>query len=129
MLRGSLKIIDADDALRFEASIPTNPPSWVVDTMQAIDAGLIRGVSPGFRVPPKSVVPDAESFIPEPGNPGVQIRSIRQAVLYELSLVTRPAYVGSEVTLRDDDPLLSLFPTESAPAAVVPDDSRFYRWL
>ena len=130
MVRGSLKITDADDALRFEASIPTNPPSWIVDTMKSIDAGLIRGVSPGFRVPPKSVVPGAERFIPEPGNPGVQIREIRQAVLYELSLVTRPAYVGSEVALREDDPLLSLFPTEPDPdPKPAPDDSRYFRWL
>ena len=64
--------------------------------MRAVDAGLIRGVSPGFRVPPASAVANAEELVDEPGNPDVQIRQINQAVLYELSLVTRPAYVESE---------------------------------
>ena len=59
--------------------------------------------SPGFRVPPQSAVPNAEELIPEPGNPGVQIRVIRQAVLYELSLVTRPAYPETIVDLRAEN--------------------------
>ena len=50
-----------------------------------IRAGLAGGVSPGFRVPPASVVANAEAFEPEPGNPGVQVRVINQAVLHELS--------------------------------------------
>ena len=58
------------------------------------------GVSPGFRIPPPSVVQGAEVLKPEPGNPSVMVRHIRAAVLYELSIVTRPAYADTEVELR-----------------------------
>ena len=65
-----------------------------------IGAGLMVGVSPGFRVPPLDVVPGAETLEPEPGNPGVSIRVIREAVLTELSIVTRPAYPDTGVATR-----------------------------
>ena len=42
----------------------------------------------------------AEIDIPEPGNPGVSIRVIKHAVLYELSIVSRPAYGSTDVDLR-----------------------------
>jgi len=45
-------------------------------------------------------LPDAETLVPEPGNPGVMIRKLSALVLYELSLVTRPAYEASEAELR-----------------------------
>ena len=51
-------------------------------------------------MPPTNVVPGAEVDIPEPGNPSVSIRVIRQAVLYELSIVSRPAYASTAVDLR-----------------------------
>ena len=122
MLSGSLKVEDSRDALRFEADLPPDPPSWIDDTMKAVEAGLIRGVSPGFRVPPASAVANAEELIDEPGNPAVQIRQVNQAVLYELSLVTRPAYIESEVDLRA---FAGAVPDVEQP----PDDGKFYRWL
>ena len=99
---GTLKLDDRDDGLRFEADLPEEAaqPSWMRDTVMALNAGLVGGISPGFRVPPPAAVPNAEELIPEPGNPGVQIRVIRQAILFELSLVTRPAYGETEVDLR-----------------------------
>ena len=99
---GTLKLEDRDDALIFEAMLPeeAQQPSWMRDTILALQGGLVGGISPGFRVPPASAVPDAERLIPEPGNPGVQIRQINQAVLHELSLVTRPAYPETDVDLR-----------------------------
>ena len=120
MLSGSLKVRDGRDALRFEADLPEDPPSWVTDTMKAVDAGLIRGVSPGFRVPPASAVANAEELVCEPGTSGVQIRQINQAVLYELSLVTRPAYSESEIDLRGD------FAPQEVP---VVDEWETARWL
>lgn len=99
---GSLDISDAADAVTFEARLPIDPPSWVVDAERAIDAGLMVGLSPGFRVPPTSAVPGAEELIPEPGNPGVQIRQINAAVLRELSVVTAPAYTDAAVDLRGE---------------------------
>ena len=100
---GTLKIVDDVDAVTFEATLPTNPPSWVVDAERAIAAGLMVGLSPGFRVPPRAVIPDAESLIPEQGNPGVSIRLIRAAVLREFSVVTNPAYEDAFVDLRAED--------------------------
>ena len=71
------------------------------DTVLAVESGLVGGISPGFVVPPRSRVPNAERLTPEPGNPSVLIREINDAVLYELSLVTRPAYPDTEVEHRE----------------------------
>ena len=100
---GTLEIEDSADAVNFEARLPDDPPSWVVDAEKSIAAGLMVGLSPGFAVPPASVVPDAERLEDEPGNPGVQIRVIRAAVLREFSVVTAPAYPDAAVDLRADD--------------------------
>ena len=100
-LAGSLRLRDTAAALTFSATLPPEgaQPSWMVDVRRAIDADLVGGISPGFRVPPPDVVPDAEGLETEPET-GVGVRVIREAVLYELSLVTRPAYVESAVDLR-----------------------------
>ena len=97
---GSLRLVDTDEALEFEATLPDEQPTFMRDTVSMIRAGLVGGISPGFRVPPRDVVPGAEALEPEPGNPDVQVRVIRAAVLFELSLVTRPAYPDTEVDLR-----------------------------
>ena len=75
----------------------------VVDVEKAIGAGLMVGLSPGFIVPPKDVVPNAEAVEPEAGNPSVGIRVIRAAVLREFSIVASPAYEDAAVDLRADD--------------------------
>ena len=100
---GTLDIEDGDDGVTFEARLPDDPPSWVVDAEQSIAAGLMVGLSPGFTVPPASAVPDAERLEPEPGNPGVQVRVIREAVLREFSVVTSAAYADAAVDLRAED--------------------------
>lgn len=103
---GSLELEDSAEALTFRAVLPDvdDQPTYMVDALKQYRAGLVGGISPGFRVPPRDVVPDAETLIPEPGNPGVKIRLIRAAVLFELSLVTRPAYDDTTVDLRSTDP-------------------------
>ena len=90
------------EALVFEVQLPLENlrPTYMVDLTKKIDAGLARGVSPGFRVPPADVVPNAVQLIPERGNPSVMIRRINQAVLFELSIVTRAAYPDTEVERR-----------------------------
>ena len=102
---GTLIIEDGADAVTFEARLPDDPPSWVIDAERAIAAGLMTGLSPGFSVPPASAVPDAERLEDEPGNPGVQIRVIRAAVLREFSIVTAPAYADAAVDLRAETPM------------------------
>ena len=99
---GSLTIRDTDQGVTFEALLPEtlDQPSWMRDSILAIQAGLVGGISPGFSVPP---IPDAESEVPEPGNPSVSIRVIREAVLFEMSLVTRPAYPETTIDLRQFD--------------------------
>ena len=99
---GTLILEDSDDALSFTATLPEESaqPTYMRDAVMQIHAGLVGGISPGFRVPPPSAVANAERLIPEPGNPGVQIRVIDAAVLYELSLVTRPTYQETELDLR-----------------------------
>ena len=102
---GTLSIVDSADAVRFEATLPDEAltPSWVLDVEKAIANKTMIGLSPGFRVPPVSVVPNAERLIPEPGNPGVQIRQISDAVLREFSIVTAGIYDDALVELRAED--------------------------
>ena len=88
--------------LVFEATLPvqSQQPTYMRDLVLKINAGLARGISPGFRVPPKSVVANAEILEPERGNPAVNIRRINQAVLYEMSIVTRASYLESSIENR-----------------------------
>ena len=118
---GTLDLDDTVEGLSFEARLPTEArqPTWMRDTVLAVRSGLIRGISPGFRVPPTSAVANAETLIPEAGNPGVFIRQINEAVLFELSLVTRPSYVETSVDVRSAD---LVGPTQA-------DMERYYRWL
>ena len=84
---GTLKLEDTPAGLIFEAQLPTEAlqPTWTRDTVLAIRHGDVRSVSPGFRVLPVSVVPDAEYLEPDRANPGFQTRVITQATLYEIS--------------------------------------------
>ena len=102
---GSLEIEDTAEAVLFEARLPNPSPSWVTDAEIAIDNGLMTGLSPGFVVPPRTVIANAEELIPEPGNPGIQIRQIHAAVLREMSVVTNNAYPQAGVELRSEDVL------------------------
>ena len=102
---GTAKITSTREAVEFEVDLPdeADQPGYMVDVVRQIRAGLAGGVSPGFRVPPASAVPDAETFEPEPGHPGVKVRVIHAAVLNELSIVTRPAYSETEIDVRAFD--------------------------
>ena len=93
-------------AVEFEVDLPADAdmPTYFADAVKQIRSGLSGGISPGFRVPPASAVRNAETFEPEPGNPSVQVRVIRQAVLSELSIVTRPAYSETDIDLRAEAP-------------------------
>lgn len=92
---GTLNLVDKEDALTFEAIIDEEMQqvTWVQDFFRAFAAGLIGGISPGFRLPPPRAVAKAEVVTEEDPKLGTaMIRTIFAALLYELSLVTRPAY-------------------------------------
>jgi HK97 family phage prohead protease len=108
---GTLKLRDADDALTFEARITPElaRASYVIDFLAGLAAGLVTGLSPGFRIPPGRAVPVAEEIEEEPDRPERDehraiIRRVLQALLYELSIVTRPAYDQAQVELRNWTP-------------------------
>ena len=100
---GTARVSSTAEAVSFEVDLPDRMPSYFEDAIRMIEARLAGGISPGFRVPPASAVANAETFEPEPGNPGVQVRVINQAVLHELSIVTRPAYSETGVDVRAED--------------------------
>ena len=101
---GTFAIEDSADAVRFVATLPPEEltPTWITDAEKAIANGTMTGLSPGFTVPPMSAVQGAEDLIPEPGNPGVKIRRVFQAVVREWSVVTSGAYVDAQVDLREE---------------------------
>ena len=119
---GTLLISNSAESVDFEAMLPAEEltPSWVTDAEKAIANGTMTGLSPGFRVPPMSVVPGAERLVPEPGNTGVQIRQVHAAVLREMSIVTSGAYVDAYVELREE---------EESTNAVIFLPRRVYQWL
>ena len=116
-LGGSLTITDSATSVDFRAALPPldEQPTWMVDQVKAIRGGLVLGISPGFMVPPRTAVPNAEDEIPEAGNPGVFIRRVNEAVLIEMSPVTRPAYGDTLLEVREE--------------LVIPDPYEVYRWL
>ena len=54
-----------------------------------------------------AAIEGAEVLVPEPGNPGVMIREIREALLFEISLVTRPAYPETTIQRREGETVYS----------------------
>lgn len=105
-LTGTLTLTDTTAALLFEAFITpeVQSTSYWGDVLALIVAGLAVGLSPGFRMPPERAVPKekAEEWEDEEENPdegmyGARIRRVKQALLYELSIVTQPAYEDAEV--------------------------------
>ena len=100
---GTLALTDSDEALTFEATIvpEMQSVSYVQDFLNALAAGLVGGISPGFRVAPKDAVPDAETVEEEdPALGKALIRTIFAAILFELSVVTRPAYDETSVQVE-----------------------------
>lgn len=88
---GTLTIRDTETALEFEAEL-SDSTTWARDFLAAHKAGLIRGLSPGFKVPS-----GGERI--ERRGAGL-LRSITRAELFELSAVTRPAYPAAQIEAR-----------------------------
>lgn len=118
---GTLSLRDGDDALAFEAILTPDilRTSFGQDFLAMFAAGLVGGISPGFRVAPPEAVAKAEETIEEdPVEGNALIRQIWAAVLFELSMVTRPAYHETETDLRAFAP----------PPLVVPRANALRRW-
>lgn len=103
---GTLTFNDSDEALNFDADIAPQiaDTSYGSDILKQIDAGLSVGISPGFRIPPPAAVPadKAQKFENEDPKLGrAIIRTIFEAILFELSIVTRPAYKDASVVAHD----------------------------
>ncbi len=105
---GTLDIRDTDDAVLIEAEItPTiADTSHGRDALALLEAGLAVGLSPGFRLPPKRAVARPERIEEEPNDPSrgmhrALIRTITAALLFEFSLVTKPAYPDAQVEMRN----------------------------
>ena len=103
MRTGSLKVRHTSEAVELEAELPaeSRQPSWVRDAVLAVEGGQFRGISPGFQVPAGK---GGEREVPEDGPGDAMVREITDAVVFEYSLVARPAYASTEVDARADDP-------------------------
>ena len=88
---GTLEITDTDDALEFRATV-SGSTSWAADFLAAHEAGLIKGLSPGFRVS------KGGERVERRGD-GL-LRYITRAELAEISCVTRGAYPTAQVEAR-----------------------------
>lgn len=103
---GNLHLNDSDDALTIEATIDATT-TWARDFLAAHGAGLIRGLSPGFRVRSGGERIERRSS-------GL-LRTVTAASLFEISAVTRPAYPAAQIEARSwdaakDDNLSSFHP-------------------
>lgn len=120
---GNMEVADSDAGLDFLVRLPAEAEQTAVqrDVVLQLRQGLLPGVSPGFQVPAN--LPNAETLLPEVGNATVMVRRINEALLFELSLVVRPAYVDSTVDVRQDPAVRINEPLVPAPAL------RWRRWL
>ncbi len=107
---GTLTLTETDDALLIEARIDASLAgvTYVSNMLAGIRAGLIPGLSPGFRLVPG----EGSESIERKG--AAVLRTIRAAQLEEISIVTRPAYPTAQIEARNWNPAAI---ARSAPAA------------
>ncbi|MGA7524640.1 MAG: HK97 family phage prohead protease [Acidobacteriaceae bacterium] len=90
---GTAKVWADRKGIQYTAKLPN--VSWANDLAVLIQQGIVGQNSFGF-----SVVPGGDSYSIQPD--GTVLREVNEAVLYELSIVTAPAYASLEnsVSLR-----------------------------
>ena len=101
---GTLVFEDSTEALEFRATLPVagQQTTWQRDfPFGARSRTTRRYFSPGFNVFPKS---ESEADLTLRAIPGTTIRTIRAALLGEVSAVTRAAYPDATLEARDDGP-------------------------
>ena len=113
MKRGTARVTSTRESLDFEVDLPDDEmmPTYMLDVVRQVQTGRAGGISPGFMMPPKSINPNAETILPEPGNPGVDIRVINDAILAEASIVSRPVYGSTTVDLRAEQEAVLYLPS------------------
>ena len=121
---GTLTFDDTAEALTFDAEIVPDvaETSHARDMFALITSGLAVGLSPGFRIPPPAAVPPDQAEKVEVEDPRLGralIRTIFQAILFELSIVTRPAYDEAQVEERNWQP---------SPSGVIVPTHPLNRW-
>lgn len=89
-LAGTLEVTSTAEALTFAvADLPNT--SYTRDFQELLITGAVTpGVVPFYTLPPSDVVPEAFLDLPEEGNPEVNVRHIRQAVLTAIAIQYRP---------------------------------------
>lgn len=112
---GSLTLADTDAALEFEARIAPELKAapYVQNFMAGLAAGLITGISPGFRV---RHTPGAETVSADGKD---LLRTVRSADLFEISAVTVPAYPQAQIEARS---------WQSAQSSTVQNIHHMRRW-
>lgn len=124
---GTLSLRDTDAALLMEATITPEiqETSWARDFLAAFSAGLVLGLSPGFRLPPPRAVPDAEIITEEdPAKGDALIRTVTAALLWELSAVTKAQYEDARIEARNWTPTPQKAAADSSPVLQRPQ----FRW-
>ncbi|MDP2051111.1 MAG: HK97 family phage prohead protease [Cypionkella sp.] len=120
----SLMLRDTPKGVEIAATISATilQAQYARDAVAQIESGLATGISPGFRIPPARVIPRNQAEVieegkvdPASGRHGAIIRRIRSALLYEFSIVTRPAYHGAQIEMRSWQPEAEAPPQRTAP--------------
>ena len=108
MRTGNLSVRHTDEAVEIVADLPpeSRQPSWVRDAVLAVEGGQLRGLSPGFQVPPGK---GGERLVPEDGAGDALVREITDSVVFEYSLVARPSYATTTVDARAEDPAAAVW--------------------
>ena len=118
---GTLRLEDDDDALSFEARIGADlmDVGHVRDFLGTLRAGLVKGLSPGFRLGRDE---RSESITTDDG---AILRTVHAADLFEVSAVTRGAYPSAQIEARRwDADKVTKFATPRSDVAPV-----LRRWL
>ena len=92
---GTLTLRSTDAALEIRAIVDAST-TWATDFLAAHRAGLIRGLSPGFRVP------NGGDRVERRG--ADLVRTVTEAALFEVSAVTVPAYPSAQIEARGWQP-------------------------
>lgn len=126
---GDLRLDEDDIGLATEADLDTEL-SYVRDLVRNLDRKRITGMSFGFRVIKDDWTTETVSTS-DGREAEVEVRTIREVELFEVSAVTFPAYDETDAALRavqlraDPDPLgrrTHLFPSTSEPGETTRTD-------